>query len=81
MATKRFYNLLATDDDDLTDDELLRKRWCEQLPTSVVSVLTARICEKQAEVMRIEKEIDELSDYLDGYFYLDKIKNSEGGSV
>lgn len=78
MAIKRFYNLLATDDADLTETERLRKRWCEMLPASVVAVLTARICEKKAEVQRIEKEIDELSDYLDGFYYLDHIQSIKG---
>lgn len=78
MNIKRFYNLLATDDADLTETERLRKRWCEKLPASVVAVLTARICEKQAEVQRLEKEIDELSDYLDGFYYLENMQCSKG---
>ena len=42
MLIKSYYNLLASDNSELTTEELARKRFCEALPDSVVTALTMK---------------------------------------
>ncbi len=67
MYSKSYYNLLATDNSELTTEELARKRFCEALPDSVVTALTIKAEELRKEVMRLEKQRDEIIDFLNGF--------------
>lgn len=71
MYSKSYYNLIATDDCDLTREEILRKRFCEALPKSVVTALLLKAGEISKEVVRLEKQRDEILDFLNGYNYAD----------
>lgn len=78
MYIKSYYNLLATDNSELTTEELARKRFCEAIPASVVTALTIKAEELRKEVMRLEKQRDEIIDFLNGFNYADFIGVKEG---
>ena len=81
MYIKSYYNLLATDDCELTAEERARKRFCEALPASVVTALVFKAEELRKEVMRIEKQRDEIIDFLNGFNYGDFIAGKEEGDA
>lgn len=78
MYSKNYHNLLTADDFNLTEEERERKRFCEALPKSVVSSLLIKAGELAKEVERIEKERDEILDFLNGYNYADFIGGKGG---
>lgn len=67
MSSKDYYDLVSTDYRDLSDEERKRKLFCEALPDSVVAALAVRAEKIRDEVMRLEKERDEIIDFLNGY--------------
>lgn len=79
MLIKSYYNLLATDNSELTTEELARKRFCEALPESVVTALTIKAEELRKEVLRLEKQRDEIIDFLNGFNYVDFINGKKEG--
>lgn len=71
----RYKDLIETPLEDLeTDEDRLRKKWCEALPKSVVASITASVNEKQKEIIRLSREVDELLDFVEGWFYVEKAK-------
>lgn len=71
MPSKDYYDLVSTDYIDLSDEERMRKLFCEALPDSVVAALAVRAEKIRDEVMRLEKERDEIIDFLNGYGWRD----------
>lgn len=71
MYTKTYYDLIAADYADLTDEERKRKLFCEAIPESVASTLAVRAERIRDEVMRLEKERDEIIEFLYGYKWMD----------
>ena len=71
MPSKDYYDLVSTDYKELTDEERRRKLFCESLPESVVAALAVRAEKIRDEVMRLEKERDEIIDFLNGYCWRD----------
>lgn len=71
MPSKDYYDLVSTDYIDLSDEERMRKLFCEALPDSVVAALAVRAEKIRDEVMRLEKERDEIIDFLNGYCWQD----------
>lgn len=69
--TKAYYDLISADYSELTDDERKRKLFCEALPESVVAALTVRAEKIRDEVLRLEKERDEIIDFLNGFCWMD----------
>lgn len=67
MPSKDYYDLVSTDYKELTDEERRRKLFCESLPESVVATLAVRAEKIRDEVMRLEKERDEIIDFLNGH--------------
>lgn len=77
MYSKSYYNLLTADDGDLTAEELGRKRFCEALPKPVVTSLLLKAGELSKEVVRLERERDEILDFLNGYNYADFLQTAD----
>ena len=71
MPSKDYYDLISTDYIDLSDEERNRKLFCEALPDSVVAALAVRAEKIRDEVMRLEKERDEIIDFLNGHDWQD----------
>lgn len=71
MPSKDYYDLISTDYAALSDEDRKRKLFCEALPESVVAVLAVRAEKIKDEVMRLEKERDEIMDFLNGYDWSD----------
>lgn len=71
MFSKGYYDLISTDYDKLTDEERKRKLFCEALPDSVVAALVVRSEKILEEVKRLEKERDEIIDFLNGHDWQD----------
>lgn len=68
---KPYSELILADDSELTDEERHRRQFCEALPDSVVAALALRSERIREEVMRLEKERDEIIDFLNGYNWQD----------
>lgn len=77
MYSKSYYNLIATDDCELTGEEICRKRFCQALPQSVVTTLLLKVGELSKEVMRLEQQRDEIIDFLNGCRYADFLQHQE----
>ena len=69
MKYKPYSELIWADDSQLTDEEINRKRFCESIPDSVVSALAVRADNIANEVKRLEKERDEIIDFVNGCYW------------
>ena len=63
---KTYYDLIASDYSELTEEDVNRKRFVEALPESVVTALAVRAAKIRDEVMRLEAERDTILDFLNG---------------
>ena len=64
-----YYQLLKKPVDELTYDEKMRLQRAEKIPPSVRRIAEGRLTELTSQVRKLEEEIDELREWLDGYDY------------
>ena len=67
---KTYFELLKKPALELTYDEKMQLERAEKIPPAARRLAEARVTELKAEVMKLEKEIDELSDWLNGFEYV-----------
>ena len=68
-----YYQLLKKPAEDLTADERKQLERATAIPPSVRMILEGKVTELHNDVRKIEEEIDEISDFLNGYEYESKI--------
>ena len=66
---KTYYEMLKTDRNELDVIERDRFEKARAIPPSVRRVAEARVTELTNQILELEKETDELKDFLDGYTY------------
>lgn len=64
-----YYQLLKKCRSDLTYDERMQLERAEKIPPSARRLAEARITAITAEIRKLEKEQDELNDWLNGFEY------------
>ena len=78
---KGYHELMSANPENLDESELVRRRFFETIPVSVVAALSAIVAQKQKEVVNLEREIDEILDFLSGFTYLEATHNSKTGDT
>lgn len=66
---KTYFELLKKPVLELTDDEKRQIERADKIPPSARRLAEARVTELKAEVRILKEEIDELSDWLNGFEY------------
>ena len=66
---KTYYDLLTKPVQDLTYDEKVQLQRAEKIPPAARRICEVRVNELISEIIKLEKEKDELSDWLNGIDY------------
>lgn len=63
-----YYELLKKDKCKLTYDEREQLKRCQNIPSSVRQTMEAKMTELGQEVIKLEKDYDEIFDFLNGLY-------------
>lgn len=72
-----YYDLLRKPALELTYDEKIQLERAEKIPPSARKLAEARVTELCREIMKLEKEQDELRDWLNGFEYVPDNQDNE----
>ena len=68
-----YYQLLKKPVEDLNAEEKKQLERASAIPPSVRRILEAKVTELRGELRKIEEEIDEINDFLNGFEYETKV--------
>lgn len=68
-----YYQLLKRPVEDLSADEQKQLERASAIPPTVRQILEAKATELRMDVRKIEEELDEINDFLNGYEYETKV--------
>lgn len=68
-----YYQLLKRPVEDLSAEEQKQLERASAIPPSVRQILEAKVTELRGDLRKIEEELDEINDFLNGYEYETKV--------
>lgn len=68
-----YYQLLKKPVEDLSAEEQKQLERASAIPPNVRKILEAKVTELRGDLRKIEEEIDEITDFLNGFEYEEKV--------
>lgn len=68
-----YYQLLKRPVEDLSAEEQKQLERASAIPPTVRQILEAKVTELRGDLRKIEEEIDEITDFLNGFEYEEKV--------